>query len=112
MSIMMASVSELKENVNTLSKGIQGSSQSIPAGLGYAWGTSPTLTENVLLLDATGRSLLLPMPFMTSPMVSQTRTVKYLANSSPLTVAARPSESHVQRVTGSSENNSARVHHR
>jgi hypothetical protein len=34
----MASVSELKENVNTLSKGIQGSGQSIPAGLGYAWG--------------------------------------------------------------------------
>jgi hypothetical protein len=71
MGIMMASVSELKENVNTLSRGIQGSSQSIPAGLGYAWGTSPTLTENVLLLDATGRSLLLPMPFMTSPMVSE-----------------------------------------
>jgi hypothetical protein len=67
----MASVSELKENVNTPSKGIQGSSRSIPLGLGYAWGTSPTLMENVLLLDATGRSLLLPMPFMTSPMVSE-----------------------------------------
>jgi hypothetical protein len=70
MGKMLASVSELKENVNTLSNDIQGCGQSIPAGLGYAWGTSPTIAENVLLLDATGRSLLLPMPFMTSPMVS------------------------------------------
>jgi hypothetical protein len=70
MGAMLASVSELKENVNKLSYGIQGGGQSIAAGLGYAWGTSPTITENVLLLDATGRSLLLPMPFMTSPMVS------------------------------------------
>jgi hypothetical protein len=70
MLAILASVSELKENVNKLSNGIQGGGQSIPAGLGYAWGTSPTVAENVLLLDATGRSLLLPMPFMTSPMVS------------------------------------------
>lgn len=70
MGAMLTSVSELKENENKLSYGIQGGAQSIAAGFGYAWGTSPTITENVLLLDATGRSLLLPMPFMTSPMVS------------------------------------------
>ena len=75
MGTMIANVSELKENVNTLSKTIRGGSQSIPPGLGYAWGTSPTLMENVLLLDATGRSLLLPMPFMVSPMVCQNKDV-------------------------------------
>jgi len=70
MSVMLASVSELRDNVNKLSNSIQGGGQSIPPGLGYSWGTSPTIAENVLLLDATGRSLLLPMPFMTSPMAS------------------------------------------
>jgi hypothetical protein len=66
---MLLSVTELKERVTKLSSVVQESSQPIPAGLGYAWGTSPTLTENVLLLDATGRRLLLPTLFMTSLMV-------------------------------------------
>lgn len=69
MTTMLMNVTELKEHVINLSSVVQESSRPIPAGLGYAWGTSPTLTENVLLLDATGRSLLLPMPFMASPIV-------------------------------------------
>lgn len=70
MGEVVSNVAEISKSMSSQSLSAHSGNLPLPKTLGYAWGTSPTLSQNVLLLDVTGRSLLLPMLFMTSPLVS------------------------------------------
>jgi hypothetical protein len=67
---LFSSVVDMRTDISAMSKSIQASTSRLPRSLGYPWEACSSLAENVLLLDANGRSLLLPMLFLSSPRVS------------------------------------------
>ena len=67
---LFSSVVDMRTDISAISKSSQTSTSRFPRSLGYPWEASSSLAENVLLLDANGRSLLLPMLFLSSPKVS------------------------------------------
>jgi hypothetical protein len=71
LEIIHLDMTNWKEEISAISKAIQNPRFPVPSALSYPWTTSPTLAENVLLLDAIERRVLMPMMLMSSLMVSQ-----------------------------------------
>jgi hypothetical protein len=72
---ILSDVADLRTDVSTVVKALQPWASPKARSLGYPWEASADFSENVLLLDANGRSVLLPMLFLTSPMVSHYRAL-------------------------------------
>jgi hypothetical protein len=67
---ILSDVADLRTDVSIVVKALQSWDSPGTKSLGYPWEASASLSENVLLLDANGRNVLLPMLFLSSPMVS------------------------------------------
>jgi hypothetical protein len=78
MGVIISNVADLRTDVSIVVKALQHWTSPTERSLGYPWEASASLSENVLLLDANGRSMLLPMLFMTSPMVSHSRLLSFM----------------------------------
>jgi hypothetical protein len=74
---ILSDVANLRTEMSVVVKALQ-SWNSPYKGLGYPWEASASLSENVLLLDANGRSVLLPMLFLSSPTVSHLKVLRIL----------------------------------
>jgi hypothetical protein len=66
---ILTDVANLRTDVSIVVKALQSWDSLRTKSLGYPWEASASLSENVLLLDANGRSVLLPMLLLSSPMV-------------------------------------------
>ncbi|KAH7310287.1 hypothetical protein BKA65DRAFT_601200 [Rhexocercosporidium sp. MPI-PUGE-AT-0058] len=64
-SATLSNVLDIRANVTTILSVIR-PRKCIPAGLGYSWEAKSSLSDTVLLLDAIGRSVLLPMMLLIS----------------------------------------------
>ncbi|KAK0105720.1 hypothetical protein ONS95_004242 [Cadophora gregata] len=64
-SDILSKVIDLRAEVTSMSRVVQ-SLASIPSGIGNPWESSSALSDTVLLLDAIGRSVLLPMMLLGS----------------------------------------------
>jgi len=66
---ILSDIANLRTDVSNVVKALQSWDSPRMKSLGYPWEASASLLENVLLLDANGRNVLLPMLFLSSPMV-------------------------------------------
>ena len=70
----------MRSDISALSHFMHEANSRFPQSLGYPWEASSALSENVLLFDANGRSLLLPILFLSSPEASlsdSSQSLKY-----------------------------------
>ena len=67
MGIVLSSFSNVQADVSMIVQALQASRIS---SIGYPWEASSSPADNVQLLDANGRTLLLPMLFLSTPWVS------------------------------------------
>lgn len=67
---ILSDIADLRTDVSVVVKVLRSWGSPEARRLGYPWEASASLAENVLLLDANGRSVLLPMLFLSSPVVS------------------------------------------
>jgi hypothetical protein len=72
---ILSDVANLQTDVSIVVEALQPWASPKARSLGYPWEASASLRENVLLLDANGRSVLLPMLFLSSPVVSSSRSL-------------------------------------
>lgn len=64
------SVIGINTKISSILDFLHTSQSRLPSSLGYPWEASSSLAENVLLCDAKGEWILLPMLFFSSPKVS------------------------------------------
>ncbi|KAL2068468.1 hypothetical protein VTL71DRAFT_16566 [Oculimacula yallundae] len=63
---ILSNVVDIRASITSISQAIQ-PLKSIPPTLGYAWESSSSLSDHVTLLDAIGRSVILPLILISSP---------------------------------------------
>ncbi|KAL5316036.1 hypothetical protein ACEPPN_016910 [Leptodophora sp. 'Broadleaf-Isolate-01'] len=76
-STTLSNILDIRGDVTTILSVIR-PQRCIPAGLGYSWEATPALSDNVLLLDAIGRSVRLPIMLLGSVEASQNHQVSLI----------------------------------
>ncbi len=74
---ILSDVTDLRTDVSVVVKALQSWGFPKAGNLGYTWEASASLSENVLLLDANGRRVLLPMLFLSSPLVISSEALTF-----------------------------------
>jgi hypothetical protein len=111
---LFSSVVDMRTDISAMSKSMQTSSSQLPRSLGFPWEASSSLAENVLLFDANGRSLLLPMLFLSTPHVSPfniCESALFFFNFSPCTAIPRTVGTHLPWNAWAQEDSSKRIYH-
>jgi hypothetical protein len=108
---ILSSIIDLRTELATLSKSFQPGTARVPLGLGYPWEASAALADNVLLLDAIGRKVLLPMMLLSSPEVSNFQYLDpFSLYPNMSTGPSRYFGRHVSRYSWKKKNIEERVH--